>query len=276
MKKRGNVHSHLICFCITYIKNNVTKLDEECMDMCMLNSSLHWLYSWLPLSWTCHSNKLCWSLFTHVLTPAICLTFMMNHVNFSRSFTNFQLKLVNMDPIHSGLRSVLCNGTFTAKWSAKPLVDALDIPRTDYKHGRCIHGLSLVTKSFSARLQWMLSKRCYTGRATCKSVKTCLLAVWKRGQPPPPPTTTYIKGLSTVIWYQPLDSMGCFYSFTLFSVNISDLDECQSLGKHCQHYCRNTPGSYVCECYDGFQMKPDQISCKCRYKFRLLYSVSGM
>ncbi|KAL5011560.1 hypothetical protein ScPMuIL_010111 [Solemya velum] len=41
-----------------------------------------------------------------------------------------------------------------------------------------------------------------------------------------------------------------------------DLDECQSVGTRCQHVCRNTPGSYYCQCHEGFQLQPDRISCK--------------
>jgi len=48
----------------------------------------------------------------------------------------------------------------------------------------------------------------------------------------------------------------------LFSCTI-DTDECDSIP--CHQICRNTPGSYQCRCYDGYEM--DGIACIGKYAF---------
>ena len=44
----------------------------------------------------------------------------------------------------------------------------------------------------------------------------------------------------------------------------SDIDECQ-LGfevHHCEKWCRNIPGSYVCDCPQVFYLESDNKTCK--------------
>jgi len=42
-----------------------------------------------------------------------------------------------------------------------------------------------------------------------------------------------------------------------------DIDECNAVPHVvCKHGCRNTHGSYVCHCFPGFYMEPDNKSCK--------------
>ena len=40
----------------------------------------------------------------------------------------------------------------------------------------------------------------------------------------------------------------------------TDIDECLSVVP-CQHSCVNIPGSYACECRDGYDLNTDGISC---------------
>ena len=105
-------------------------------------------------------------LFTHALTPIIHLFFMMNHMNYARWLTKFQLDLVNMDSTHPGLRPILENGAFTIKRTGKPFsrcpID-LTLEQTinaDAASRRT--GLSSVTNNYSSRLRWMLTKSART------------------------------------------------------------------------------------------------------------------
>jgi len=41
-----------------------------------------------------------------------------------------------------------------------------------------------------------------------------------------------------------------------------DIDECASTYDGCHHTCRNTPGSYVCTCYEGFELAADGRTCE--------------
>eukprot|EP00062_Callorhinchus_milii_P017640 gi/632970328/ref/XP_007901587.1/ PREDICTED: fibulin-2 [Callorhinchus milii] len=47
------------------------------------------------------------------------------------------------------------------------------------------------------------------------------------------------------------------------SITEDDLDECTVYaGQLCEHICLNTPGSYQCSCSLGYQLQPDQTSCR--------------
>lgn len=41
----------------------------------------------------------------------------------------------------------------------------------------------------------------------------------------------------------------------------SDVNECEELNGGCQQTCVNTPGSYHCECSEGFRMHADARTC---------------
>jgi hypothetical protein len=41
----------------------------------------------------------------------------------------------------------------------------------------------------------------------------------------------------------------------------ADIDECER-DHPCSQHCRNTMGSYVCSCGEGYILKPDEHSCK--------------
>jgi len=50
-------------------------------------------------------------------------------------------------------------------------------------------------------------------------------------------------------------------------LNTIDVDECDDIP--CHQICHNTPGSYQCSCYDGYEL--DGIACIGKYA---LYPVS--
>ena len=56
---------------------------------------------------------------------------------------------------------------------------------------------------------------------------------------------------------------------------IIDEDECSaSETNHCQQLCVNTPGSYVCQCNDGFRLNDDLSTCD--GMSMLHYNVKGL
>ncbi|XP_076353916.1 epidermal growth factor-like protein 7 [Tachypleus tridentatus] len=42
----------------------------------------------------------------------------------------------------------------------------------------------------------------------------------------------------------------------------TDVDECSKKVKSCEHDCINTPGSYRCQCHNGFILQSDAKSCR--------------
>lgn len=56
-----------------------------------------------------------------------------------------------------------------------------------------------------------------------------------------------------------------FYLFTeVFKIIIgfTDIDECQSNNGGCDHFCKNTVGSFDCSCRKGFKLLTDERSCQ--------------
>lgn len=48
-----------------------------------------------------------------------------------------------------------------------------------------------------------------------------------------------------------------------------DNDECVVNNGGCQHDCKNTMGSYVCSCHNGFMLAENKHDCKeggCKYE----------
>ena len=45
---------------------------------------------------------------------------------------------------------------------------------------------------------------------------------------------------------------------------LTDIDECAN-NRQCEQVCTNTIGSFNCECYSGFQLNDDMMTCSCMY-----------
>lgn len=52
----------------------------------------------------------------------------------------------------------------------------------------------------------------------------------------------------------------CLFAEALFFV--TDIDECQSNNGGCDHFCKNTVGSFDCSCRKGFKLLTDEKSCQ--------------
>lgn len=46
-----------------------------------------------------------------------------------------------------------------------------------------------------------------------------------------------------------------------FSLQCSDINECNSANGGCSHSCINTYGSFYCSCYSGYYLTGDGMSC---------------
>lgn len=52
------------------------------------------------------------------------------------------------------------------------------------------------------------------------------------------------------------------FCFSLFHPLHSDIDECQENNGGCDHFCRNTVGSFECSCQKGHKLLTDERSCQ--------------
>ena len=43
---------------------------------------------------------------------------------------------------------------------------------------------------------------------------------------------------------------------------VADADECNFGTDSCTYDCINTPGSYTCACFDGYQLAADSLVCE--------------
>ena len=61
--------------------------------------------------------------------------------------------------------------------------------------------------------------------------------------------------------YIPLNSHTCFLMHNCF-VSV-DINECIEGGHECGNHsqCKNTYGSYTCECLQGYLLNPDRKTC---------------
>lgn len=50
--------------------------------------------------------------------------------------------------------------------------------------------------------------------------------------------------------------------FVVVVVVVTDIDECQSNNGGCDHFCKNTVGSFDCSCRKGFKLLTDEKSCQ--------------
>ena len=46
-----------------------------------------------------------------------------------------------------------------------------------------------------------------------------------------------------------------------FSLNLVDVNECETNPPPCGQICRNTVGSYVCSCVSGYTLAEDGLTC---------------
>ncbi len=53
------------------------------------------------------------------------------------------------------------------------------------------------------------------------------------------------------------------HSLTHTLLVFSDINECAA-PNNCQQVCRNLPGRYKCSCHEGFDLMPDEVSCRCK------------
>ena len=102
-------------------------------------------------------------LFTKATTAIIGLFFIMNHSNYARWLSKFQLDMNNIDKTNPGLRLILLDGVFTVRrtdhnFSRLPVdltleqtVNADDASRTS--------GITSMTNSYSTRLRWMITNQ---------------------------------------------------------------------------------------------------------------------
>lgn len=42
---------------------------------------------------------------------------------------------------------------------------------------------------------------------------------------------------------------------------LPDLNECADMNDRCNQNCTNTPGSYICSCFNGSRLLPDMETC---------------
>lgn len=59
-------------------------------------------------------------------------------------------------------------------------------------------------------------------------------------------------------------------TFFLKRCHPTDIDECEHHNGGCEHFCRNTIGSFECNCRKGFKLLTDERSCQGRDEPRRL------
>ncbi len=101
-------------------------------------------------------------LFTQAITAIIGLFFMMNHSNYARWLSKFQLDMKNIDKTNPGLRSILNDGVFTVRrtdhnFSRLP-VDLTLEQTVNADAASRLSGITSMTNSYSTRLRWMITK----------------------------------------------------------------------------------------------------------------------
>jgi len=52
-----------------------------------------------------------------------------------------------------------------------------------------------------------------------------------------------------------------YYLYNKLSHYTVDIDECLSHNGGCDSYCKNTMGSFICSCSDGYSLTSDYLSC---------------
>ncbi|XP_026216754.1 calcium-binding EGF-like domain-containing protein isoform X2 [Anabas testudineus] len=84
-----------------------------------------------------------------------------------------------------------------------------------------------------------------------------------RAPPPhvPLPAVPVLRSNYQITSNQRLISVQCPVGFSADKFNICrDVNECVP-SSPCQHQCYNLPGSFLCQCDQGFELNPDHLSC---------------
>lgn len=59
----------------------------------------------------------------------------------------------------------------------------------------------------------------------------------------------------------------------MFLLFPTDIDECELHNGGCEHFCRNTIGSFECNCRKGFKLLTDERSCQGRNGQTVLFKL---
>ena len=95
-------------------------------------------------------------LYIYTLTPIIDLFFAMNHLNYARWLSKFQLDLMNVDDSHPGLNAILENGSFSIRRTDKQFSRIpIDLTLEQTVNADASSHLSTMTNNYSARFRWM-------------------------------------------------------------------------------------------------------------------------
>ena len=66
----------------------------------------------------------------------------------------------------------------------------------------------------------------------------------------------------TMFTYHALQSTMCNFNIHAYTHSRpTDIDECTNGTDDCQQTCMNTPGSFVCGCFDGFTLDGNGQNC---------------
>lgn len=58
----------------------------------------------------------------------------------------------------------------------------------------------------------------------------------------------------------------------MFTFFVSVPHMCSIVEHHCDHFCINTPGSYLCKCKQGYILNADQKTCSSMLSFFLFHT----
>ena len=59
--------------------------------------------------------------------------------------------------------------------------------------------------------------------------------------------------------------------FTIIIYIYTDIDECSLNTDNCSQICNNTEGSFTCECYDGYVLEANLITCIGMYSIVFIF-----